>query len=128
MSFTCPRCNVTSHHPKDVAQGYCVRCHEFTVSLDAVRAEDAEISARFVRVDITLAKRVGEMIERNSALKNYLNDWLRMYNTDIFPEPDLKKAATVLKDNGLTIDSLSAHMGRHILTRVLEFIDDKSGC
>ena len=118
MSFTCPRCNATSHHlPQD---GYCVRCHEFTGSLAAVRAEDAEISARIDRVDITLAKRVGEMIERDAKLKVWLNEWLRMYNTDIFPEPDLKKAATVLKDNGLTIDSLSAHMGRHILTRVIE--------
>ena len=63
------------------------------------------------------------MIERNSAFKVWLNDWLRCYATDIFPEPDLAKAAVVLKDNGLTIDSLSANMGRHILTRVLEFID-----
>jgi hypothetical protein len=120
MSFTCPRCNATSHHPKDVAQGYCVRCHEFTGSLAAVRAEDAEIQARLDRVDAALAKRVGDHIQRDAELRQYLKQWLDCYSTDIFPEPDLKKAATVLKDNGLTIDSLSAHMGRHILTHVIE--------
>ncbi|WP_428950978.1 hypothetical protein [Streptomyces sp. cg35] len=29
-SFTCPVCSATSHHPKDVANGYCGRCHRFT--------------------------------------------------------------------------------------------------
>lgn len=25
--FTCPRCGRTSHHPRDIAQGYCGACH-----------------------------------------------------------------------------------------------------
>lgn len=29
-SFTCPACGNTSHHPDDVANGYCGRCHQFT--------------------------------------------------------------------------------------------------
>lgn len=29
-SFTCPRCGATSHHPDDVEQGYCGRCHAWT--------------------------------------------------------------------------------------------------
>lgn len=28
--FTCPRCGRTSHHPTDLAQGYCGACHAFT--------------------------------------------------------------------------------------------------
>jgi ribosomal protein S27AE len=28
--FTCPVCGGTSHHPKDVEQGYCGRCHAWT--------------------------------------------------------------------------------------------------
>lgn len=28
--FTCPRCQATSHHPEDLAQGYCGRCHWWT--------------------------------------------------------------------------------------------------
>ena len=29
-SFTCPRCGMTSHHPKDIEQGYCGNCHDWT--------------------------------------------------------------------------------------------------
>jgi hypothetical protein len=29
-SFTCPRCGRTSHHPQDVAEGYCGHCHDWT--------------------------------------------------------------------------------------------------
>lgn len=30
VSFTCPRCQRTSHHPMDVQEGYCGACHDFT--------------------------------------------------------------------------------------------------
>jgi hypothetical protein len=29
MSFTCPDCGRTSHHPKDEQFSYCGNCHEF---------------------------------------------------------------------------------------------------
>lgn len=29
-SITCPRCSTTSHHPDDITQGYCGRCHWWT--------------------------------------------------------------------------------------------------
>lgn len=29
-SITCPRCGMTSHHPTDVAEGYCGNCHDWT--------------------------------------------------------------------------------------------------
>jgi hypothetical protein len=29
-AFTCPRCGRTSHHPADLAHGYCGACHDFT--------------------------------------------------------------------------------------------------
>ena len=29
-SVTCPRCGRTSHHPADVAHGYCGACHDWT--------------------------------------------------------------------------------------------------
>lgn len=35
--YTCPRCDMTSHHPMDVRHHYCVRCHLFeeqTPSMD----------------------------------------------------------------------------------------------
>ena len=27
--FVCPDCGAVSHHPKDVENAYCGRCHEF---------------------------------------------------------------------------------------------------
>lgn len=29
-SVTCPECGMTSHHPQDVAQGWCANCRAFT--------------------------------------------------------------------------------------------------
>ena len=28
--FTCPRCGRTSYHPRDLAEGYCGACHDWT--------------------------------------------------------------------------------------------------
>ena len=78
---------------------------------------------RLDRVDAALAKRVGDHIRQVGEFKLWLTQWLLAYNTDIFPEPDLKKAAEVLTANGMTIDSLSAEMGRHVLTRVIARLD-----
>jgi ribosomal protein S27AE len=33
-SITCPRCGRTSYHPKDIEQGYCGNCHDWTSSFD----------------------------------------------------------------------------------------------
>jgi hypothetical protein len=92
--------------------------------------QDVDRLKRLDRVDTALAKQLGTSIERNAKMQERLSEirreveqWLRCYATDIFPEPDLKKAATVLKDNGMTIDSLSAEMGRHVLKHMLKVID-----
>lgn len=38
-SITCPVCEMTSHHPKDVEHGYCGNCHDYTGKPDGcVRA------------------------------------------------------------------------------------------
>ena len=29
-SFTCPRCEITSYSPDDIAAGYCGACHDWT--------------------------------------------------------------------------------------------------
>ena len=80
---------------------------------------------RINRVDTALAKRVGQMIERNSAIRVALTQWLRAYPIDIFPEPDLEKAAELLKAGGQTLDAVSANMARHVLGRVIDMLDDE---
>jgi hypothetical protein len=29
-SITCPVCSMTSYHPRDIAEGYCGNCHDWT--------------------------------------------------------------------------------------------------
>jgi ribosomal protein S27AE len=31
-AITCPACGMTSHHPTDIAEGYCGRCHDWTTA------------------------------------------------------------------------------------------------
>jgi hypothetical protein len=38
VSFTCPCCGGTSHHPTDAGEGYCARCHDWTAGSPAERA------------------------------------------------------------------------------------------
>ena len=30
VAFRCPVCGAESHHPTDIAEGYCARCHDWT--------------------------------------------------------------------------------------------------
>lgn len=46
--------------------------------------------------------------------------WSRAYPLSVFPEPDFKKAAEVLKANGMTLDAISASNMRHVITTVAE--------
>lgn len=50
--------------------------------------------------------------------------WCDAYPLDIFPEPDLKRAASLLKAGGLTLDAVSASMARHVLDGIRKIIDD----
>jgi hypothetical protein len=52
-----------------------------------------------------------------------IREWTEAYPVDIFPEPDFKKAAKVLKDNGMTLDSISASNMRHVLSGIKTIID-----
>jgi len=48
-------------------------------------------------------------------IKSSFKQWSKAYPLDIFPEPDFKKAASVLKQHGMTLDSISASNMRHVL-------------
>jgi len=45
-------------------------------------------------------------------------EWSKAYPIDVFPEPDFEKVAKVLKDNGMTLDAVSASNMRHVITEV----------
>ena len=49
--------------------------------------------------------------------------WANAYPLNIFPKPDLKKAAQVLKDNGMTLGSISADNMRHVLDGIKGIVD-----
>ena len=49
--------------------------------------------------------------------------WIDAYPLDIFPEPDFKKAAKVLKENGMTLDAISASNMRHVLNGIKDIIE-----
>lgn len=35
-SITCPVCAATSYHPRDIAEGYCGQCHDWTSEAEAI--------------------------------------------------------------------------------------------
>ncbi len=49
--------------------------------------------------------------------------WCKAYPVAIFPEPDFSKAAKVLKENGMTLDSISASSMRHVLSGINNIIE-----
>lgn len=51
-----------------------------------------------------------------------IKSWCEAYPVKLFPEPDFDKAHKVLKDNGMTIDSIGASSMRHVLKGIKEII------
>lgn len=45
-----------------------------------------------------------------------LDGWESAYPLSCFPEPDLKVAAKLLKDGGMTLDAISASNMRHVVS------------
>lgn len=52
MSFTCPKCHMTSYHPKDEEHGYCGNCHDFTGTMKI----DKETGVTFMVQGIVAAR------------------------------------------------------------------------
>jgi hypothetical protein len=66
-----------------------------------------------------------EIIDHQTNKIEQIKDWAYAYPLNIFPKPDLKKAASVLEENGITLDSISADAMRYVLDGVLEILDDE---
>lgn len=54
QSIACPICGATSHHPDDVANGYCARCCEFTSDAPVALARQAFVALQPIMADLTL--------------------------------------------------------------------------
>lgn len=72
-------------------------------------------------------KRYRESLEFYAEFVGYIEEWNKAYPLDIFPKPDLKKARELLESGGMTIDSISAYNMRHVLKRMMEFLDKPGG-
>ena len=59
-----------------------------------------------------------ERADRLEAALERIETWSRAYPLDVFPEPDLKRCAEVLKAAGLTLDAISASNMRHVVEGV----------
>lgn len=57
-------------------------------------------------------------------LKEDIDKWIQAYPEDLFPAPDLELASRVLKENGLTLDAVGAHIIRNTLLRVKVMIEE----
>lgn len=50
--------------------------------------------------------------------------WANAYPLTVFPKPDLKKAHEVLTANGLTLDAISAHAMRQVLSGIKDIVNE----
>ncbi|MCP5004956.1 MAG: hypothetical protein GY941_13630, partial [Planctomycetes bacterium] len=80
------------------------------------------LSADCAQHDSWYAKEQQEKIEELQDTLTLIAEWCEAYPLKIFPEPDLKKADKVLKENGITIDSIGAHAMRHVLKGIQAII------
>ena len=74
--------------------------------------------------EIKLEERVEEL---SDALRK-INNWAKAYPLTVFPEPDFKIAAKVLKAAGLSLDAISASNMRHVINGVKDITEQALLC
>jgi hypothetical protein len=58
------------------------------------------------------------MSDIEERLREEIAGWEQAYPLSAFPEPDLARAAEVLKADGMTLDAISASNMRHVVSRL----------
>lgn len=93
------------------------------VSDDAVRFADAAYAATGGGVDNRPLDQITETFSTAPKLDDAVDDflaeldgWESAYPLSAFPEPDLKRAAELLKAGGMTLDAVSASNMRHVVS------------
>lgn len=63
-------------------------------------------------------------IEKLEGALERIEQWTLAYPLSVFPEPDWKKAHEVLKDHGMTLDSISAGVMRRVVDGIADIIEE----
>lgn len=84
-----------------------------------VRAAIQEVCHKLSQANETI-KTLTDEIEKLRKAENHMVMWCEAYPLDIFPEPDFKAIAKLLKENGYTLDSVSASNMRHVINQMKE--------
>ena len=93
--------------------------------LDELReAEDRHAAElmKFNDICYEMRRKYEEEIGRLGEILREIDNWTKAYPLEAFPKPDLKRAARVLKENGMTLDAISADNMRHVLDGIREII------
>jgi len=53
-----------------------------------------------------------------------IRQWCDAYPIDIFPEPDFKKVHQLLKENSMSLDSITASNIRYALRGIIKIIEE----
>ena len=56
-----------------------------------------------------------------------IKTWCEAYPLAVFPEPDFKRAAKLLEDGGMTLDTISASNMRHVLRGIVHLVEQGLG-
>jgi hypothetical protein len=62
--------------------------------------------------------------ERLREAMGLLQNWVKAYPLEMFPEPDLKLARKLLTDGGVSYDALNVYSMRHVINGVGRIIDE----
>ena len=91
----------------------------------------AEIVEKTLNILNETLEAAGEEMDKLRAEKAKLREalesidtWAKAYPLKVFPKPDLKKAARVLKVAGMTLDAISADAMRHVLDGVKNIVSE----
>jgi len=82
-----------------------------------------EVFAKAVAEDNEVMKHLQAEIEKLREALEKIDSWTKAYPLEMFPEPDFKKVAEVLKAAGLSLDEVSASNMRHVITKLKDITE-----
>lgn len=118
-AIRCPFCGAIPEI-RNTSSGPCV--------VHGVITDDCIVAGRVFRMeawrrraDLAIQKPSADR-ERDLEALDQIEDWLKAYPEDIFPKPDYIDINKILKQNGYSIDRVSADCMRHTISRVIEIL------